>query len=182
MRMLEGRWPLPAALAVLVAAAGAVGYLDWRGHRPAEEPGRTAHLCGVPTGSGSPLGRLLPPGGQDVEERQDGRSGDPVSCTIRVDGRTALTVLATHHDGQPALPPEAAQHPDAHGFAQPGPSASWAGSAVIARTCPPTKSDYGYVVLEVTAGAAARTGDSSRSDLEQIATAVVQQKTKDACQ
>ncbi|MFJ7245621.1 hypothetical protein ACIQWA_13355 [Kitasatospora sp. NPDC098652] len=176
------RWPLPAALAVLVAAAGTVGYLDWRGHQPVEEPGRAAHLCGAPTGKDTPLGRLLPAGRQDVEETTDGPPDGPVSCTVRVDGRAALTVTAAHFGGSPVLPPEAARHPDAHAFTQDGPSASWTGTATLARTCPPTEPPaFGYVVLSLTAGEAARTDGNRQVDLEQVALAAFASQSKGVC-
>ncbi|MFF0414570.1 hypothetical protein ACFYUY_29510 [Kitasatospora sp. NPDC004745] len=177
-----GRWVLPAALAAAVVAAGAVGYLDWRGHRPADAPGRAARLCGLPTGAGTPLGRLLPAGGQDVEEERTGRTGvDPRSCTIRVDGRTALTLTAVRRDGEAVLPPEAAGHPDAHAFDAGSVAASWSGGAAVSDYC--TGGHVAHVQLAVTAdGAAPAGGDGPRrTDLEQIARDGLPTSKKDVC-
>ncbi|MFJ2779325.1 hypothetical protein [Kitasatospora sp. NPDC087315] len=183
-RPRRGRLPvgraLPVALGLAVAAAGAVGYLDWRAHQPAEEPGRAARLCGLSTGDGTPLGRLLPPGAQDVEEREANGYGGPGprSCVIRVDGRTALTVTAARHEGSAALSPTAAGQPDAHGFGAGSLSASWARGAAVADYCPGKDQPVGHVRLEVTAGAAARVG---RAELESVARDALAQQRKDVC-
>ncbi|MFJ3216955.1 hypothetical protein ACIPLC_13675 [Kitasatospora sp. NPDC086801] len=182
MRAIGGRWVLPVTIAVAVAATGAVGYLDWRGHRPVEPPGRAAYLCGLRTGDDTPLGRLLPPGGQDVEEKEEGRSGDdPVSCSIRVDGRTALTVSSALQTGAVALSPEAAKHPDARRFDAGGAAASWPGGATASDYC--QGGPAGHAQLVVIAGEAARPGTADRqADLEQIARDGLKRSKKDVCQ
>ncbi|MEU1288757.1 hypothetical protein [Kitasatospora sp. NPDC005856] len=176
-----GRWALPAAVVVAVAAAGTVGYLDWRGHRPVETAGRESSLCTLPTGDDTPLGRLLPSGGQDVEERSRGLTADPVSCTVRVDGRTAVTVSAVFHDGGPALSPEAAKHPDARSFDAGSVAASWPGGATVSDYC--EGGPVGHVQLVVTAGEAARadSADRQRADLEGIARDRLKKSRKDVC-
>ncbi|MFE4518607.1 hypothetical protein ACFRMQ_31005 [Kitasatospora sp. NPDC056783] len=177
-----GRRALSAAVAVAVVAAGAVGYLDWRGHRPIGSAGREPYLCTLPTGGDTPLGRLLPPGGQDVEERSRSRPSDPVSCAVRVDGRTAITVSATFHDGGPALSPEAAKHPDARSFSAGKVAASWPGGATVSDYC--YGGPAGHVQLVVAAGEAARGGpaDRQQTDLEKIAQDRLQKSMKDVCQ
>ncbi|WP_406200939.1 hypothetical protein OH807_20605 [Kitasatospora sp. NBC_01560] len=171
---------LTAGLALAVTATGVVGYLDRQAHRPAEEPGRAATLCGLPTRDGTPLGRLLPPGAQDVEDREANGYGGSGSgarrCTVRVDGRTALTVSAVRRDGPVALSDDAATHPGAHSFGAGSLSASWADGAGVAEYCP--GAPVGHLVLEVTAGEAARTG---QPDLEQIARDALAGELKETC-
>ncbi|MFD0397120.1 hypothetical protein [Kitasatospora sp. NPDC127121] len=181
MRAIGGRWVLPATIAVAVAATGTVGYLDWRGHRPVDPPGRAAYLCGLRTADDTPLGRLLPPGGQDVEEEKEGRTGDPVSCSIRVDGRTALTVSSVLQMGTVTLSPEAAEHPDAHRFDAGGAAASWPDGATASDYC--QGGPVGHAQLVVSAGEAARPGTTGRqADLEQIARDGLKRSKKDVCQ
>ncbi|MEV7185850.1 hypothetical protein [Kitasatospora sp. NPDC093102] len=176
-----GRWVLPAAAAVAVAAAGTVGYLDWRGHRPVDTAGREAYLCTLPTGDDTPLGRLLPPGGQDVEERSTGRTSDPVSCAVRVDGRAAITTSAVFQDGGPTLSPAAAEHPDARRFDAGSVAASWPGGATVSDYC--LGGPVGHVQLVVTAGEAVRAGsaDQQQADLERIARDRLKKSMKDVC-
>ncbi|MCG6494823.1 hypothetical protein [Kitasatospora sp. A2-31] len=169
-----------AGLGLAVATAGVVGYLDWDHHRPAEQPGRAARLCGLPTGADTPLGRLLPPGAQDVEAREADGYGGPGAgarrCSIRVDGRTALTLSAVRREGSAALSDEAARWPDAHTFGAGVLSASWADGAAVADYCP--GAPVAHVLLEVTAGEAART---SRPDLEQVAGEALAGQRKEVC-
>ncbi|MFH8379878.1 hypothetical protein ACH4E7_02885 [Kitasatospora sp. NPDC018058] len=179
MRVIDGRWVLPTVLAATVAGAGTVGYLDWQGHRPVEEPGHAAFLCGLPTGDGTPLGRLLPSGGQDVEEKRDGGFRTPVSCTVRVDGRVAVTVSAAFQDGRPVLSPEAAEHPDARSFDAGTAAASWPGGATVSDYC--KGGPVGHVQLIVTPGEAVRTGTDQQADLERIARERLPLSMKEAC-
>ncbi|MGW3039806.1 hypothetical protein ACWC9T_07065 [Kitasatospora sp. NPDC001159] len=180
---LHGPWLLPGVLIVAVSAAGFVGYRDWQGHRPAEAPGRSAHLCRLPTGADTPLGQLLPPGAQDAEERtqadfaRDGRR----TCSIRVDGRKVLTITADLRDGQLALTSANAKRPDAHPLDVPGLSVAWPGGSAAARTCMTGRS--GYVELEVDAGEAARAdGGDGQAALERLARAALVTMAKELCQ
>ncbi|MFD5437533.1 hypothetical protein ACFWJ4_35955 [Kitasatospora sp. NPDC127067] len=181
---LDSRWWLPRVLVLAVAGAGAVGYLDWRGHRPADPPGRAAHLCRMPTGAGTPLARLLPDGGQDVEERTKALIGqDPQTCVIRVDGRSAITFTSVRRQGELALTAEGAKHPQARGFDIAGLGTSWPGGAAVAASCLGGKyTSNDYVQLEVTAGEAARaSGDGGRADLEELTRAALVEARKDRC-
>ncbi|MFF2143578.1 hypothetical protein [Kitasatospora sp. NPDC058190] len=180
MRVIDGRWVLPAVLAAAVAGAGTVGYLDWKGHRPVEEPGHEAYLCGLPTGDDTPLGRLLPSAGQDVEEKRDDGFGQPVSCTVRVDGRTAVTFSAAFLEGRVALSPEAAKHPDSRSFTAGTTAASWPGGATVSDYC--KGGPVGHVQLVVTPGEAARTSTDQQADLERIARERLLRSMKEACE
>ncbi|MFF4384131.1 hypothetical protein [Kitasatospora sp. NPDC001547] len=176
---------LPGVLVLAAAAAGFVGYRDWQGHRPTDPPGRAARLCDLPTGPGTPLGRLLPDGGQDVEEWTRPVIGrDPRTCAIRVDGRTALTFTSVGRQGGIALTSEGAGRPDAHAFDVAGLGASWPDGAAVAAGCPGRK-EYDpndYFQLEITTGEAARTaGADGRADLEQLARAALVETRKDLC-
>ncbi|MBD0674089.1 hypothetical protein [Streptomyces sp. CBMA156] len=185
-----GRWAgrlhdpllLPAALVVAVAAAGYVGYRDWQGHRPVEAAGRSAQLCRQPTGADTPLGRLLPAGRQDSEERiRSGvRATDQQTCTVRIDGRTVLTVTSVLRTGDIALTSADAKRPDARPFDVPGLSAAWPGGAAAAQYC--LTGPSGYVEVQVTAGEAARTDGADGLDaLEQVDRAALAALTKEFC-
>ncbi|MEU3570993.1 hypothetical protein AB0E96_21615 [Kitasatospora sp. NPDC036755] len=191
-RLLAGRWAgrlhdpllLPAVLVVAVAAAGFVGYRDWQGHRPAEAAGRSAHLCRLPTGADTPLGRLLPDGDQDSEERTASLLGpDPRTCVVRIDGRTVLTLTSVGRQGELALSSEAAKRPDARPFEGGGLSVSWPGGAAVAASCLTGKyAGSDYVELEVVAGEAVRgSGDAVRSDLELVARIALADTRKEQC-
>ncbi|MGW3227535.1 hypothetical protein [Kitasatospora sp. NPDC001095] len=195
MSRLPGRWAgrlhdpllLPAVLVVAVAAAGFVGYRDWQGHRPAESAGRSAQLCHLPTGPDTPLGRLLPDGDQDSEERTKSVVGDdPRTCVIRIDGRTVLTLTSVGRRGELALGTEAAKRPDARTFEVAGLGASWPGGAAAAAGCLTGKHDrYDYFELEIVAGEAVRnpggSADGVRADLEQLARAALVETRKEQC-
>ncbi|MET8543687.1 hypothetical protein ABZW03_23990 [Kitasatospora sp. NPDC004799] len=193
-RSLAGRWAgrlhdpllLPGVLVVAVAAAGFVGYRDWQGHRPAEAAGRSARLCHLPTGPDTPLGRLLPDGDQDSEDRTEAVLGDgPRTCVIRIDGRTVLTLTSVGHRGQLALASEAAERPDARTFDAGGLGASWPGGAAAAAGCLTGKDPrYDYVELEIVAGEAARASGGPggvQADLEQLARAALVETRKEQC-
>ncbi|WP_405360730.1 hypothetical protein OG535_20615 [Kitasatospora sp. NBC_00085] len=165
---------LLGALGVAVVGAGAVGYLDWSRHRPAEPAGRAATLCDLPTGAGTPLGRLLPDGGQETEERAFRwvLSTEPKGCSVRVDGRVALTVRAAVHDGTVEQLPVGSARPDeVKSFDAGSRSASWPSGAAVADYCPGKQLPIRHVVVEVAPGEAARTGqpDSDRADFEAVA-------------
>ncbi|WP_049652884.1 hypothetical protein [Kitasatospora sp. MY 5-36] len=194
-RLLAGRWAgrlhdpllLPAVLvvavaAMAVAAAGFVGYRDWQGHRPSEPPGRSAHLCRLPTGADTPLGRLLPPGDQDSEERTSSgvRDTDQQSCVVRIDGRAVLTLTAVRREGELALAAAEATRPDARPLDVPGLSAAWPGGATAAQYC--VTGPSGYVEVRVTAGEAARAdGADGRQAIEEVTRAALAAKTKELC-
>ncbi|MFD0348583.1 hypothetical protein ACFQ0M_26080 [Kitasatospora aburaviensis] len=144
---------LLAALGLAVVGTGVLGYVDRHEHRPAEPAGRAAALCDLPTGAGTPLGRLLPDGAQDTEERAfrwvraDGR---PKGCSIRVDGRSALTVTATPKEGTiDALPDGGVPASALHTFGTGSRSASWPTGAAAAEYCPGAALPVRHVVLEV---------------------------------
>ncbi|WP_316522014.1 hypothetical protein [Kitasatospora brasiliensis] len=190
-RFLANRWAgrlqdplvLPGVLVVAVAAAGFVGYRDWQDHRPVEGPGRSAYLCRLPTGPDTPLGRLLPDGDQDSEERTDSVLGhDPRSCVIRIDGRTVLTLTSVGRQGGLAMPSEVAKHPDARPF-DTGLGASWPGGAAVAANCLTGKNKTNdYFELEIVAGEAVRTpGDGLQAGLEQLARAALDEPRKEQC-
>ncbi|MBP0455798.1 hypothetical protein J5Y04_40695 [Kitasatospora sp. RG8] len=181
-----GRRLVLGALGVAVAGAGAVGWLDWDRHRPAEPPGRAATLCDLPTGAGTPLGRLLPDGGQETEERLSRwvLSTDPKGCSVRVDGRTALTVRATVHDGSvEPLPVGDARPDEVRSFGAGSRSASWPAGAAVAEYCPGKQQPIRHVVVEVAPGEAARTGrpDGDRADFESIASGLLGAYRKAVC-
>ncbi|MFE7527248.1 hypothetical protein ACFU7Y_16215 [Kitasatospora sp. NPDC057542] len=184
---LDSRWWLPRLLVLAVAAAGFVGYRDWQGHRPTDPPGRAAHLCRMPTGPDTPLGRLLPNGEQDVEEQTKSYIGrDPQTCVIRVDGRTAITFTSVGHKGELALTSEAAKRPDARSFDIAGLGSSWPGGTAVAASCLGGRyRSNDYIQLEVATGEAARTpddsGDGVRAELEQLTRAALVEARKDLC-
>ncbi|MBB4922411.1 hypothetical protein [Kitasatospora kifunensis] len=173
---------LLGGLVVAIAASGVGGYLDWHAHQADERSGRAATLCGLPTGHDTPLGRLLPAGGQQLEDYGAVRAPDSVSrsCTIRVDGRTALVISAGQHDGEPTLPTSAAQQSGTQSFGVGTLSAAWARGAAVADYCLVSN---GHVELEVTAGEAARTAqpDGGRADFEAIAAAVLPEQKNGVC-
>jgi hypothetical protein len=175
---------LVGGLVVAFTTTGVVGYLDWRDHEPDEDQSRATSLCGVPTGPGTPLGRLLPPGRQDVQERGHSLVDDELleSCTIRVDGRTALTVTTGRQEGRAALPPELAQQSGAESFGAGRASAAWARGAAVVEYCPRT-SLYYHVLLQVVPGEAARIGrpEADRADFEDIAKAALPKEMIAAC-
>ncbi|MFI9159346.1 hypothetical protein ACIGXI_32885 [Kitasatospora aureofaciens] len=155
-----------------LTGTGVLGYLDWRAHEPGEDASRASSLCGLPTGPDTPLGRLLLPGRQDVQERAHG-SGDEgasESCTIRVDGRTALTVTADRHVGRAVLPPEPAQQSGAESFGAGSSSVAWARGAAVVEYCPRPNAFY-HVLLRVVPGEAAQVGrpEADRADFEDLA-------------
>lgn len=123
----RGTGLLLGGLVVAIVASGAGGYLDWRAHQADERSGRAVTLCGLPTGRDTPLGQLLPAGGQQLEDYGSVQAPDSVSrsCTIRVDGRTALVISAGHHDGEPALPASAVQQGGTQSFGVGRVSAAW---------------------------------------------------------
>ncbi|MFE7638656.1 hypothetical protein ACFU7Z_31890 [Kitasatospora sp. NPDC057518] len=189
-RLLADRWAgrlhdpllLPAVLVVAVAAAGFVGYRDLQGHRPSEPPGRSAHLCRLPTGADTPLGRLLPPGDQDSEERTSSgvRDTDQQGCAVRIDGRAVLTLTAVRREGELALAAAEATRPDARPLDLPGLSAAWPGGAAAAQYC--VTGPSGYVEVRVTAGEAARAdGADGRQAIEEVTRAALAAKTKELC-
>lgn len=191
-RLLADRWSgrlhdpllLPAVLVVAVAAAGFVGYRDWQSHRASEAPGRSADLCRLPTGPDTPLGRLLPDGDQDSQERTKSVVGDdPRTCVVRIDGRTVLTLTSVGRRGELALASEAAKRPDARTFDVAGLGASWPGGAAVAAGCLTGKYERSdYFELEITAGEAARTpGGGLQADLEDLARAALTETRKEQC-
>ncbi|MFJ3787995.1 hypothetical protein [Kitasatospora sp. NPDC090091] len=178
---------LLGALGLAAVGTGVLGYVDWHDHRPAEPTGRAAQLCDLPTGTGTPLGRLLPDGAQDTEERAFRwvRADDrPKGCSIRVDGRLALTVTATPKEGTiDALPDGGAPASALHTFGTGSRSASWPTGAAAAEYCPGTDPRFRHVVLEVAPGEAARTGqpDADRADYESVARDLFDRYLKAVC-
>ncbi|MEU4584660.1 hypothetical protein AB0F92_21600 [Kitasatospora aureofaciens] len=176
---------LAGGLAAVFTAAGVVGYLDWQAHEPDEDRSRATTLCGLPTGPDTPLGRLMAPGWQDVQERVHG-SGDEgasESCMIRVDGRTALTVTTDRHVGRAVLPPELAQESGAVSFGAGSSSAAWARGAVVTEYCPRPNS-FHHVLLRVVPGEAARVGrpEADRADFEDLARSALPNEMIAGCQ
>ncbi|CAM5711577.1 hypothetical protein BOQ63_014820 [Streptomyces viridifaciens] len=176
---------LAGGLVVAFTATGVVGYLDWRAHEPDGDRSRATTLCGLPTGPDTPLGRLLPPGRQDVQERVHG-SGDEgasESCTIRVDGRTALTVTADRHVGRAVLPPAPAQQSGVESFGAGSSSVAWARGAAVVEYCPRPNS-FHHVLLRVVPGEAARVSQpqADRADFEDLAKSALPKEMITGCE
>lgn len=183
------RWLVPAGAGLAVAVTVALGTADWLTSTEPEQPGRAKQLCGLPTDPGAPLGRLLPRGTQDVEDRansfQHGKGPKKqLTCAIRIDGRTALTVRLSGWEQLPEMPAGAAKQPGAHSIGMGADSLAWAGGAVVTNYCIGRSSFSQSLLVEITGdGTVDRPAESARDDFATIAKAVLTgRQQKEVCQ